>query len=357
MKIITIAGARPQFVKAAVVSRAFSKIDSVKEFIIHTGQHYDENMSDLFFSEMSIPQPYFNLNMNQMQPEELISKMVAGIEKQIDELKADVVLVYGDTYSTLAGATAAKNKMISLVHVEAGLRSFNPEMPEERNRILTDQFSDLLFCPTETAMQNLENEGFANTKKQYLFSGDVMLDAMLFYRKKALSQISDYQELLKEDFALCTFHRFENIENDEKIKTLVESLNSVHKSIAVVCPLHPHTAKRIQSLGLNLGVIVIEPVGYFEMIRLLNSCKIVISDSGGLQKEAFFNKKICVCLREETEWLELYKGGYVLLSGIHREKIEENVLQAFKSNLSFEEKYYGDGTAGDFIALNILNRL
>ena len=357
MKIITIVGARPQFVKAAVVSRAFSKMDSMHEFIVHTGQHYDDNMSDLFFREMNVPHPFVNLQVNQMDPEQMISKMVDGIEAQIVEIQPDVVLVYGDTYSTLAGAMAAANKRVKLVHVEAGLRSFNMQMPEERNRVLTDQYADLLFCPTTEAMHNLKNEGFDEQRKQYFFSGDVMLDAMLFYRKKALAEVSAYHQLLQQNFALCTFHRHENIENDDRLRSLVKSLNGIHQIIPIVCPLHPHTAQRIRALGLKLNVHVIEPVGYFEMIRLLDKCSLVITDSGGLQKESFFSRKICICLRTETEWKELLEGGYVVLTGINQQELESSVEAALGVNLTFHESYYGDGNAGEFIAEHISNSI
>lgn len=355
MKILTIVGARPQFVKAAVVSRAFAMEGKIDEKIIHTGQHYDENMSDLFFSEMNIPRPFANLGINQMDPDALIETMVTALKKQISVISPDAVLVYGDTYSTLAGAMAASETNTSLVHVEAGLRSFNMEMPEERNRVLTDRFANLLFCPTKIAMENLENETNGVIDRKVLFSGDVMFDAMLYYREKAMSEVSAFADFMKNDFVLCTFHRHENIENDENLKAIVHSLNAVHANIPVVCPLHPHTAKRIQELGFKLNFHVIEPVGYFEMIRLLNACKLVITDSGGLQKEAFFNKKICVCLRNETEWVELAADRYVLLTGTNEKLIPEAIAAALRSSKTFEEDYYGNGHAGKFIAKNIFN--
>ncbi len=355
MKLLTIIGARPQFVKAAVVSRAFSKDGKIDEKIIHTGQHYDENMSKQFFSEMDIPLPLVNLGINQMEPTLLIESMVVEIKKQIKNIQPHALLVYGDTYSTLAGALAANESNTPLVHVEAGLRSFNKEMPEERNRVLTDQFSNLLFCPTEVAMQNLQNTNDDVAGRKILFSGDVMLDAMLYYKEKALSQDSAFADLMNNDFVLCTFHRHENIENDEILSTFIESLNEVHEKIPVVCPMHPHTAKRIKALGLKLNIHILAPVGYFEMIRLLNTCKIVITDSGGLQKESFFNKKICVCLRGETEWVELANDGYVLLTEMNTTKIMDALNTALTSHKNFNEMYYGTGQAGPFIAQNIFN--
>lgn len=355
MKILTVVGARPQFVKAAVVSRAFAMEGSIDEKIIHTGQHYDENMSDLFFSEMNIPRPFANLGIHQMDRDVLIESMVVGLKKQISTIKPNAVLVYGDTFSTLSGAIAANETNTPLVHVEAGLRSFNMEMPEERNRVLTDRFSSLLFCPTKVAIENLKNEADGIPSRKVLFSGDVMFDAMLYYKEKALCEVSGFSDLIKNDFVLCTFHRHENIENDKNLKAIVKSLNAVHATLPVVCPLHPHTAKRINELGLKLNFHVIEPVGYFEMIRLLNACRLVITDSGGLQKEAYFNKKMCICLREETEWVELAADGYVLLVDTNEKLIADAITASLNSSKSFEEEYYGNGKAGEFIAKSIFN--
>jgi UDP-GlcNAc3NAcA epimerase len=357
MKILTVVGARPQFVKAAVVSRAFAMEGKIEEKIIHTGQHYDENMSDLFFSEMNIPRPFANLGINQMNPDLLIESMVAELKKQIRSISPNAVLVYGDTYSTLAGAISANETNTPLVHVEAGLRSFNMEMPEERNRVITDRFSNLLFCPTKTAIENLKNETGGVSIRNVLFSGDVMFDAMLYYKEKAMREVSIFADFISNDFVLCTFHRHENIENDDHLRAIVNSLNAVHSNIPVVCPLHPHSAKRIHELGLKLDFQVIAPVGYFEMIRLLDACKLVITDSGGLQKEAYFSKKICVCLREVTEWVELVNDGYVLLTGLDEKLIMEAINVALKSSKRFEEAYYGDGNAGEFISKNIFNLL
>jgi UDP-GlcNAc3NAcA epimerase len=339
MKLLTIVGARPQFVKAAVVSRALAKDGKIDEKIIHTGQHYDENMSEQFFSEMDIPLPLVNLGINQMEPSLLIETMVAAIKKQITSIQPQALLVYGDTYSTLAGAIAANENDTPLVHVEAGLRSFNREMPEERNRVLTDQFSNLLFCPTEVAMQNLQNANDGVAGRKILFSGEV----------------SAFADITKKEFVLATFHRHENIENDKNLKTIVNALNAVHENVPVLCPLHPHTAKRINELGLKLNIHILAPVGYFEMIRLLNACKMVVTDSGGLQKEAFFNKKICVCLRDVTEWVELANDGYVLLTGMNTTKIMEAVNTGLTTHKSFNETYYGTGQAGPFIAQHIFN--
>ena len=226
-------------------------------------------------------------------------------------------------------------------------------MPEEINRVITDRISTLLFCPTQNAMKNLSKEGFDFLKMKYFLSGDVMLDATLYYKQKALLSTPEFSKELPAEFALCTFHRSENIDNDERLTELVETLNLVSKNIAVVCPMHPHTEQRIRQLKLKTDFTILAPQSYFNMIHLLDRCLLVLTDSGGLQKEAYFHKKRCICLRNETEWTELSKDNYVIVTGIDGEKVISAVAECITHPLNFESSYYGDGTAGEFIVKQI----
>ncbi len=357
MKILTVVGARPQFIKAAVVCRALAAHTSIEEKLIHTGQHYDKNMSDLFFSQMQIPQPYVNLQVNQTHPGKMVGKIIEGVEEQILIEKPNALIVYGDTNSTLGAALAAVKQNTPLIHIEAGLRSFNLFMPEELNRIITDRISHLLCCPSQLAMDNLREEGYDGFTSEYHLSGDVMFDAFLFYKDQALFENSSYDELMQNEFALCTIHRAENTDDAIILKDIVSGINSVANEINVICPLHPRTVKRINELGLKINFTIIEPVGYFEMIRLLDKCKLVLTDSGGLQKEAYFNKKMCVCLREETEWRELADDGFLIVSGTKPNSIVDNFHNAINANLKFDKAYYGNGKAGEFIVNEIINFL
>lgn len=346
MNIITIVGARPQFVKAAVVSREISKHTDIHETIIHTGQHFDPNMSDLFFEEMRIPAPGYNLNINSLSHGAMTGKMLEEIEKVLLDKKPDWVLVYGDTNSTLAGALAAKKLHIKVAHVEAGLRSFNMEMPEEINRILTDRISDILFCPTETAIRNLQNEGFGHFPSRIVLSGDVMLDAALFYRQyNRPPQIE-----LNRDFVLATLHRAENTDRPQNLLEIIRALETISREQDVILPLHPRTRAKLEALNYDTrhsSIRFIEPVGYLEMIYLLDKCSLVMTDSGGLQKEAFFFRKYCITLRNETEWTELVDHGYNALAGNSYDKI----MQAYREqpHPDFSTLLYGDGHAAKVI--------
>lgn len=344
-KILTIIGARPQFIKAATVSREFRK-SGIEEIIVHTGQHFDANMSDIFFTEMDIPEPQYHLEVNSLGHGAMTGRMLEKIEEVLLKEKPDGVLVYGDTNSTLAGALAASKLHIPVAHVEAGLRSFDMRMPEEINRILTDRISKLLFCPTQTAVKNLEKEGFKNFKCQIEQPGDVMYDAVLFYRQKAkeVSSIVKRESLKKNGFALVTLHRAENTSDPERLKSICTALNEIHKTLPVVMPLHPRTKGFLKSLNLRLDVNVIEPVGYFDMLSLIENCKLVLTDSGGLQKEAYFFEKFCLTLRDQTEWVELVEAGANEIVGADTEKI----LAGFRKNQDIAIKstsLYGDGYA------------
>lgn len=358
IKILTIVGARPQFIKAAMVSREIQKINKLKEVIIHTGQHFDLNMSEIFFEEMQIPVPDYKLNINSLSHGAMTGRMIEGIEKIIQEELPNAVMIYGDTNSTIAGALAAKKLNVDVIHVEAGLRSNNMKMPEEINRILTDRISDILFCPTDLAMMNLKKEGFDNFNCKIIKNGDVMFDAALFYSKQSeiKSGIIERLKLENENFVLATFHRQENTDVSGNLKEIIDALNSIHSKTKVVVPMHPRTKKQIIKSRLKPLFDIIEPVGYYDMIELLKHCKMVMTDSGGLQKEAFFFKKYCVTMREQTEWVELVKNGYNILSGSNKNQII-TAFEDFSSKKSdFNMNFYGDGHASEIIVKEILEK-
>ncbi|PWL28824.1 MAG: UDP-N-acetylglucosamine 2-epimerase (non-hydrolyzing) [Fluviicola sp. XM-24bin1] len=355
LKIVTIIGARPQFVKAAVLSRVISSNNDVEEILVHTGQHYDHNMSDVFFEEMEIPKPGYNLDVNGMGHGAMTGQMLEKIEAVLEKEQPEWVLVYGDTNSTIAGALAAKKMHIKVAHVEAGLRSFNMEMPEEVNRILTDRISDILFVPTETAIRNLKNEGYDNIDAQIVHSGDVMQDASHFYAKISESKAKLPIEKRQGDFVLCTLHRAENTDNPERLVGIVNALNELHKEIRVLVPIHPRTRKLLEANNLELNVDLVDPVGYFDMIELLKNCKIVLTDSGGLQKEAYFFQKHCVTMRDETEWVELVENGYNVLAGADTNLILSSAQEMMSKTSDFSNQLYGDSMAGEKILSALQN--
>lgn len=344
--IISIVGARPQFIKAATLSRLFPKY-GIQEHIVHTGQHYDLSMSDVFFQEMEIPKPAYNLDIHGLSHGAMTGRMLEGIEQILLKEMPDAVVVYGDTNSTLAGALAASKLHIPVVHVEAGLRSFNMEMPEEINRILTDRVSSLLLCPTDTAVKNLKNEGFEHFPCQIVKNGDVMQDAAIYYAPVAENKSNIIEELGLGKFVLATIHRQENISDLKKLQGIISAFNDINRQISVVVPLHPHTRNIILENHLHTEFKIIDPVGYFEMIMLLKHCRLVITDSGGIQKEAFFFKKQCITTREETEWVELVEHGFNVLGGSDAERI----IEAFRQNLDKQSDFglnlYGNGHAAE----------
>ena len=355
MKIVTIIGARPQFIKAAAVSRQIDKHVDIKETIIHTGQHFDRKMSTVFFEEMKIREPNYNLNINSVTHGIMTGRMLEGIEKIVLKEKPDYVMVYGDTNSTIAGALAAKKLHVKVIHVEAGLRSFNMKMPEEINRILTDRISDILFCPTDTAVKNLKKEGFEHFQCSIIKNGDVMQDAMLYYAKKSSERSTIIKEQGVDKFILCTIHRAENTDDVSKLKFIVRALNQISREIEIVLPLHPRTRKMMSKNSLNFEFKVIDPVGYFDMIELLKHCKLVMTDSGGLQKEAFFLKKHCVTIREETEWTELVENGFNVIAGTDTASIYKAYLQMINKTSDFSDNIYGNGNASKIIISHLLN--
>jgi UDP-GlcNAc3NAcA epimerase len=347
MKILTVVGARPQFIKSAVVSRAFMEND-LDEVIVHTGQHFDENMSDIFFEQMSIPKPNYHFQISGLSHGAMTGRMLESIESVILKELPDCVMVYGDTNSTLAGALAASKLHVPIAHVEAGLRSFNMRMPEEVNRILTDRISTLLLCPTQTAINNLKAEGYDAIGSTIKNVGDVMQDAAMYY-----SDICRRPEALPDnigdDFILCTIHRAENTDSPERLRAIVESINEINAKTPVVLPLHPRTQKILASQSITLNATVIDPVGYLEMVYLIKNCTAVMTDSGGLQKEAFFFSKPCVTLRDETEWVELIEGGYNCLVGADKNKILDAVTSMKNKVIRQDSNLYGGGTAASAI--------
>jgi len=353
MKIITVIGARPQFIKAAVISRLFLKDNEIREMIVHTGQHYDENMSNIFFEEMDIPKPDYNLDINGLNHGAMTGQMLTKIEAILMSEKPDMVLVYGDTNSTLAGALAAKKMHIPVTHVEAGLRSFNMQMPEEINRILTDRISDLLFCPTEEAVSNLEKEGYSNIPAKIILSGDVMQDAAIFYSQKTRKPNIELPGI----FSLCTLHRAENTDDPAILNNVFRALEYVsEKDTPIVFPLHPRTKAKLNGLNYDFQhspIHFIEPVGYLEMIYLLKNCACVLTDSGGLQKEAYFFQKKCVTLRNETEWVELVTHGFNYLAGTDYNEILNTYSLTKEKTADFNINLYGNGKAGETIVNNI----
>ncbi len=352
MKLLAMLGKRPQFVKAAAVSIAFAQYSQIEEIIVHTGQHFDANMSDIFFEEMQIPRPNYNLDVNGLGHGAMTGQMLEKIEAVLLDEKPDWVLVYGDTNSTIAGALAASKLHIKVAHVEAGLRSFNMRMPEEVNRILTDRISTILFCPTSTAIDNLAAEGYDNIDIKKVMSGDVMQDAAMFYAEKSRKPNID----VPKEFVLATIHRAENTDDLERLKDIFDAFHTIGETTPVILPLHPRTLNIIKKNNLQIDetkVKLIEPIGYLEMVYLLQNCKMVMSDSGGLQKEAFFFNKPCVTLRDETEWVELVKNGYNTIVGADKDKI----VAAFKNqkfDLDFSMNLYGGGEASDNIAKELL---
>jgi UDP-GlcNAc3NAcA epimerase len=351
LKILTVIGARPQFVKAAAVSREFRKHKGIKETIVHTGQHFDKSMSDVFFEEMDIPKPDFNLNIHGLSHGAMTGQMMEKLDTILINVRPDFVLVYGDTNSTLAGALCASKLHFKVAHVEAGLRSFNMLMPEEINRIIVDRISNILFCPTDTAVINLKEENFFSFGTKIVKTGDVMYDAALFYAQKSAkkSLIVIDRALRANDFVLATIHRAENTDDNIRLSSIVRALNKIAEKQRVILPLHPRTKKIIQQNGLSLKFDVIDPVGYFDMLELLKNCAVVMTDSGGVQKEAYFFKKPCITLRDETEWTELVEEGFNEVVGSDHDKIIDAYNRIPERKCDYDKKLYGNGNASALI--------
>lgn len=356
MRLLTIIGARPQFIKAAAVNRATQEA-GIDEVIVHTGQHFDKNMSEVFFTEMNIPKPDYNLNINSLGHGAMTGRMIEEIEKVIQKEKPDMLMVFGDTNSTIAGALAAKKLLLKVAHVEAGLRSFNMAMPEEINRILTDRISDYLFCPTHTAIENLEREGFKNFPCQIENVGDVMYDASLYYSKLAENKASFAKSLdiTNNEYVLCTVHRQENTDNPKRLKSIFSALEEINSDKKVVLPLHPRTRKILKDQGIAPGFTMIDPVGYFDIIYLMKHANLILTDSGGMQKEAFFFGKYCITLRDETEWTELIDNHVNKLAGSDKDLILDSFSELTNKKFMATKSLYGDGNASEKIVNKLIS--
>ncbi|WP_373894964.1 non-hydrolyzing UDP-N-acetylglucosamine 2-epimerase [Virgibacillus natechei] len=317
MKILTVIGARPQFIKASMLSKLFQKDTNIKEILVHTGQHYDANMSDIFFKQLQIPKPDYNLGVGSGSHGKQTARMLSEIESLLIKENPDIVLVYGDTNSTLAGSLAASKLHIPIAHVESGLRSFNKKMPEEVNRLLTDHLSTWLFCPTEAAVTNLKREGI---EEGVYLTGDIMFDAVLYYKTVALkhSTLLSMLNLAAKDYYLATIHRAENTDNFNRLNNLLTVLSQLDR--AVVLPLHPRTKSKIEQLKLehfltSPNIHIVEPLDYFDMLTLESQAKTILTDSGGVQKEAYMLQVPCITLRDETEWIETVQAKWNSLVG------------------------------------------
>jgi UDP-GlcNAc3NAcA epimerase len=353
-KVLSIVGARPQFVKAAPVNRAL-KAAGLDDFMVHTGQHYDSQMSEVFFSELGIPVPDLNLKVGSGTHGVQTGAMLAGLERTILDQKPVWVLVYGDTNSTLAGVLAATKLHVPVAHVEAGLRSFNRQMPEEINRIVADTLATLLFVPTETGRLNVLREGVSADR--ICLTGDVMLDATLMFRERAeSSRILERLELRKTPFVLATIHRAENTDDPGRLEMILQGLRVVARTLRVILPLHPRTRARLELLpSFQIEPLeLIEPLGFLDMVRLEMAADVIVTDSGGVQKEAFFHGVPCVTLRGETEWTELVELGWNRLAPLlSQETIAETILSA-RGVKGLTATPYGDGHAADRIATALL---
>ncbi|MEI7663751.1 MAG: UDP-N-acetylglucosamine 2-epimerase (non-hydrolyzing) [Bacteroidota bacterium] len=349
MKIVSIVGARPQFIKAATVSRVLRKHPAINEIMLHTGQHYDSNMSDVFFRELDIPEPDYNLGVGSGSHAEQTGMMLQKIEEILISEKPDCTLVYGDTNSTLAGALAAAKLHIPVAHVEAGLRSFNRAMPEEINRIVTDRISDMLFAPTQTAVDHLTREGLADIT---FLTGDVMYDSVLFYKKWILLEPQKYKTPgIPEKYLLATIHRAENTDNPANLENIFLAFSRCKQEI--VLPIHPRTRKIIQSgTTLPSNVHIIDPAGYLHMLKLTMDATRVLTDSGGLQKEAYFLGKQCITLRTETEWVETLHDRWNIITGSDPELIGKALESPLPS--APRQSVFGNGMAAGLILEKLL---
>jgi len=348
--IVTVIGARPQFIKAASVSRVLKNLPGIRETIVHTGQHYDDNMSAIFFRELNIPEPDYNLGIGGSLHGEMTGRQLIALESLLLKEKPDLVLVYGDTNSTLAGALAAVKLLIPVAHVEAGLRSYNRQMPEEINRILTDHISEWLFTPTTLAVSNLDSEGINSDKVHQV--GDVMYDAMLYYRKKAENQSSILDDLgiSKINYILATVHRAENTDNQKRLSAIFRGLEKAQ--IPIILPIHPRTHKQINKFKIHIpdSVKILEPLGYLDMVMLEKHAHLIMTDSGGVQKEAYFNHVPCLILREETEWQELITNRQNKLVGTDVDRIRSGVNLDWYDDAAECSLLFGDGNAAKKIA-------
>ena len=379
-KIITIIGARPQIIKSSAISRAIRSNYSniLNEIIVHTGQHYDENMSEVFFKELNIDPPHHNLHVGSGSHGEQTAKMISGLATIFEHEKPDAVLVYGDTNSTVAGALAAAKMHVPVIHVEAGLRSFNKSMPEEINRIACDHMSTLLFTPTPTGLANLKKEGFNLTPQSkasidhpnIYHCGDVMYDNSMHFAglSDGKSTILEELNIPNSDYILCTIHRDSNTDDAKNLNSIFRALLSIQLSSlwSIILPLHPRTRKKMDELldpelrimlESNASIKLIPPAGFIDIIALEKNAQLIITDSGGLQKEAFFFQKPCVILRDQTEWIEIVENGNAVLAGADEEKISNAFATLSTRNDFTFPSFYGDANAAEFICSKIISDL
>lgn len=357
MKVVHVIGARPQFIKYFPVSRAIKNLNNkhkvIDDILIHTGQHYDHGMSKIFFEELKIHEPAVNLGVGSGMHGEQTGQMLALLEKALIKEEPDCVVVYGDTNSTLAGALAGAKLGISIAHVEAGLRSYNRAMPEEINRVVADHLSDLLFCPTDISIQNLATEGII---KGVHHVGDVMYDALLYFSSiaESKSDVLDLFGLESSDYVLLTLHRPSNTDSPATLLQIISALTQLEK-FTFVFPVHPRTQKAIKNLGIRLpkNLLVTDPVGYFDMLTLEKNAAKILTDSGGVQKEAYLFKIPCITLREETEWIETVDAGWNILAGSETDRIIQAV-NSFQPALKWTP-YYGNGDGAEQIVTILLN--
>ena len=368
MKIVTIIGARPQIIKAAALSRAIKEhyADRIQEVIVHTGQHYDDNMSQVFFDELGIPHPDYNLHVGSASHGVQTAKMIEGIEQILLDEKPDCIVLYGDTNSTLAGAVAASKIHVPVVHIEAGLRSFNKRMPEEINRIVCDHCSTLLFSPTKAGFDNLKREGFPidnegpytiDNPKVY-HCGDIMYDNSLHFSKVADQKAHILQQLGLEGkpYVLATLHRDSNTDQPERLNAILEAFKELSKEITIVLPMHPRTRKKAGEFHAD-NVVVIEPVSFLEMIQLEKHAQLILTDSGGVQKESYFFQKPCVILRPETEWVEIVETGAATLADADYDKILEASRRYLQQPPVKFPEIFGDGHAAAFMLQQMMESL
>lgn len=380
IKIVTIIGARPQIIKAAALSRAIKNkfSDKITEIIVHTGQHYDKNMSQVFIDELGIPEPDFNLKVGSAGHAQQTAQMIVGIESILKETKPDYLVLYGDTNSTLAGAIAASKIHVPIVHIEAGLRSFNKAMPEEINRIMCDHASTLLFSPTAAGLNNLVNEGFKPNNKipfnadspGIFHCGDIMYDNSLYFKDISLksSKIIDNYNLEKNNFILSTIHRDNNTDDPARLNAIFSSLNKIanDENIGIVIPLHPRTKKLLET-NLDSGLFasikssphikILPPVPFLDMIALESNCRLVMTDSGGVQKEAYYFNKPCIILRSETEWVEIVEEGAAIVANADEDKIMRAYNKLKNMGIRIFPLLFGDGKAAGFICRTMLGSI
>ena len=377
-KIITVIGARPQIIKSSAISRAIRDQfqNELEEIVVHTGQHYDANMSDIFYNELELSKPNYLLNIGSASHAEQTAKMMVGLEEILLKENPDALLVYGDTNSTVAGALVAAKLHCPLIHIEAGLRSFNKAMPEEINRILCDHVSSFLFSPTLQGIDNLLREGFnldnefVNVNHPGVFHcGDIMLDNSLYFAEISGKKSTLLNSLdIEGEFALCTIHRPSNTDDAASLTSLFEALLAIQTTskITFVLPLHPRTRKKMDELLSNelkneiiknTNLRLIDPVGFLDMIALQKNCSIVLTDSGGVQKEAYFFDKPCVILRDETEWVEIVQTGFAILAGNNKEQINAAFQDLRTKELSSRDPIFGNGQAAEFICKTLIQHL